>query len=212
MIGLKMVKENKLELIEKYLESLYPNPVCELNYSSDYELLIAVVLSAQTTDKRVNMVTSVLFKKYPTLEEIKEADMVDLEGVIYSLGTSKRKSLYVKEIARMLVDEYNSVVPSSLEELLRFPGVGRKVANVVLGELFKMPAIAVDTHVERVSKRLGLADKDDSVLEVEKKLMTFYKEEDWARRHLQMVLFGRYHCKSRNPLCDECKLKDICVK
>lgn len=201
---------NKVVEIEKYLDELFPNPKCELNYTKDYELLIAVVLSAQTTDKRVNMVTKVLFEKYDTLEKLKEADVLDITEILKSLGSFRKKSLYVKEIASRLCDEFNGKVPNDFEILQTFPGVGRKTTNVVLSNLFNVPRIAVDTHVERVSKRLGLAKQNDTVLEVETKLMKKYHKEVWSRRHHQMVLFGRYHCKAMKPECSNCKIKKFC--
>jgi len=198
--------------IEKYLDELIPNPKCELNYSKDYELLIAVVLSAQTTDKSVNLVTKVLFDKYKTLEELKDARIEDIIDIIRSIGTYNRKAIYVKEIANILYNDFGGVVPDNHKDLEKMPGVGRKVANVVLSEWYNLPNIAVDTHVDRVSKRLGLAKNNDSVLEVEKKLRKLYLKDNWSKRHLQMVLFGRYKCKSQRPICEECKLKNICKK
>ena len=200
----------KNKLIEEYLDYLFPNPKCELIYHTDYELLIAVVLSAQSTDKRVNMVTPIIFKKYSTLKELKEADLRDLEDIIRPVGSFRKKASYIKDIATILVDECNGVVPRDRDILMKFPGVGRKTINVFLSEYYNEPAIAVDTHVERISKRLGIASKNDDVLKVEKKLMKFFKKEEWGRRHLQLVLFGRYYCKAIKPECRDCKLKDIC--
>lgn len=210
MLGLKMIQMNKVKEVEEYLDYLYNEPKCELNYTKDYELLIAVVLSAQTTDKRVNMVTSTLFTKYPSIEALKEARIEDIIDIIRPIGTFNRKALYVKEIATILYDKYDSKVPSDRKALESLPGVGRKVANVVLSEWFKLPNIAVDTHVERVSKRLTLAKEKDTVLEVEKKLMKLFDKTTWNKRHLQLVLFGRYKCKSQSPICNDCRLKDIC--
>jgi len=200
----------KIDLIESYLEELFPNPKCELNYNKDYELLIATMLSAQTTDKRVNLVTSVLFKKYNTLSKLKKAPLEDISNIIRSLGSFRKKALYTKEIARIIDDDYNGVVPNNRKALESIPGVGRKTTNVVLSNLYDEPNIAVDTHVERVSKRLGLAKDIDDVRTVEEKLKRKYKRNVWSRRHHQMVLFGRYHCKAISPKCKECKLKDIC--
>lgn len=210
MTGLKMEKMNRIKRIEDYLDLLYPNPKCELNYNKDYELLIAVVLSAQATDKSVNLVTPKLFNKYPSLKALKEANIDDIIDIIRPIGTYNRKAYYVKEIARILDEEYAGIVPSDRKSLESMPGVGRKVANVILSEWFKLPAIAVDTHVDRVSKRLKLANTNDSVLDVEKKLKKKFNKEVWGKRHLQLVLFGRYKCKSTRPLCDTCTLKDIC--
>lgn len=197
-------------IIEKYLDEIIPNPKCELNYSKDYELLIAIVLSAQTTDKGVNKVTSVLFDKYPSLEELNKADISDIVEIIKPIGTFNRKSYYVKEIARILVEKYNGLVPNDRNILESLPGVGRKVCNVFLSEWYKIPNIAVDTHVERVSKRLNLVSNNASVLEVENTLKKVIDKDNWCKIHLQLVLFGRYTCKSKNPECSNCKLKDIC--
>lgn len=203
---------NRVEKIEEYLEELYPDAHCELNYNKDYELLLAVMLSAQTTDKRVNKVTKVLFKKYDTLEKLSKADIKDLEDIIKEIGTYHKKAVFLKEIAETLTKDYNSVMPRDRKTLEKLPGVGRKTVNVVLGELGLVPTIAVDTHVNRVSKRLKLAKDTDSVLEVEKKLKRKIKRENWVKRHHQLIFFGRYHCKAVKPECKNCKLKDICTK
>ena len=209
MIGL-MMKMNKVEVIENYLDEMFKDPKCELKYHNDYELLIAIVLSAQTTDKRVNSVTPILFDRYDSLEKLMNADVSDIESILRPLGSFRKKAVYVKEIARILVSKYNGKVPINRKSLETMPGVGRKTINVFLGEFYNIPAIAVDTHVERVSKRLGLAKDEDNVRGVEEKLKRKFKREDWAKRHLQLVLFGRYHCKAVSPNCDECKLKSIC--
>ena len=199
----------KTDLIKDYLDELFPNPKCELNYNSDYQLLIAIVLSAQTTDKNVNKVTSVLFKKYNSLEKLSSASIDELYSILKPIGF-KKKSVYVKEISNILLNKYNGVVPDKKELLVELPGVGGKTANVFLSEYYNYPYIAVDTHVERVSKRLGLAYRNDNVLVVEKKLMKKFPKEIWAKLHLQLVLFGRYHCKAIKPECSNCKLRDIC--
>lgn len=199
-------------LVEDYLDELFPEPKCELLYNCDYELLIAIMLSAQSTDKRVNMVTPIIFGKYKTLQELSEADLGDLETIIRSVGSFHKKALYTKEIANRLVNEFDGKVPTDREVLETFPGVGRKTVNVFLSEYYNYPAIAVDTHVERVSKRLRMAYLNDDVLKVEKKLQKKFNKEVWAKRHLQMVLFGRYYCKAIKPECSNCKLKDICRK
>lgn len=193
-----------------YLDYLFPNPKCELIYQKDYQLLMAVVLSAQSTDKRVNSVTPIIFSKYPTLEDLKKANLSDLEEIIRPVGSFRKKAAFLKGIATRLVDEFNGVVPIDREVLESFPGVGRKTVNVFLGEFYGVPAIAVDTHVERVSKRLKLAYLNDSVLDVERKLMKKAPKDRWARFHLQMVLFGRYYCKAVKPLCKDCPLKEFC--
>ena len=200
----------KIDFIENYLEELIPDAKCELNYNKDYELLIATMLSAQTTDKRVNSVTSVLFDKYNTLKELKEAPVEDISYIIKSIGSFRKKAVYTKEIARILDEKYNGVLPNSRKALESMPGVGRKTTNVVLSNIYNVPNIAVDTHVERISKRLGLAKDNDDVRTVEEKLKRKFKRENWSRRHHQLVLFGRYYCKAISPNCEECKLKDYC--
>lgn len=197
-------------LIEEYLDELFPNPRCELIYHNDYELLIAIMLSAQSTDKRVNMVTPIIFQKYKTLEELANADVLELEEIIHPVGSYHKKSFFTKEIARRLVEEFDGKVPTDREVLESFPGVGRKTVNVFLSEFYDIPQIAVDTHVERVSKRLKLVYQKDDVLKIEKKLQKKFKKELWGKRHLQLVLFGRYHCKAVKPECVNCKLKAIC--
>ena len=198
--------------IGDYLDELFPNPVCELNYSNDYELLIAIVLSAQTTDKRVNSVTDILYRKYNSLFLLKDAPIEDLEGILRPIGSFRKKAVYVREIASSLYNDYNGVVPKDRELLITLPGVGRKTANVFLSEYYNEPYIGVDTHVSRVSKRLGIASKKDDVLKIEKKLMKYFPREEWAKRHLQLVLFGRYHCKAVKPSCSDCKLKEKCIE
>lgn len=194
----------------EYLDELFPEPKCELEYTKDYELLIAILLSAQTTDKRVNKVTNVLFKKYPSLLELSNASREDIEDIIREIGTFRRKSEYVLEIAnRLIQDGYNSV-PNDRDYIESLPGVGRKTANVFLSNIYGEAAIAVDTHVARVSKRLGYANKNDDVNKIEQKLMKKIPKERWSRTHHQLVLFGRYYCKAVKPECEDCKLKDIC--
>lgn len=196
--------------ITEYLDSLFPNPICELNYNKDYELLLAIVMSAQTTDKRVNLVTDVLFRKYDSLEKLSEANISDIENIIRPIGTFKKKSIFIKEISKRLIEDNYQVVPNDRKYLETLPGVGRKTVNVFLSVIYEEPAIAVDTHVERVSKRLGLAKDNDTVLEVEHKLMKKLPKYKWSKTHHQMVHFGRYKCKSMAPICEDCKLKDIC--
>lgn len=196
--------------IEEYLDELFNEPKCELDYTKDYELLIAIMLSAQSTDKRVNAVTPILFEKYPSLSDLKNAEVTDLENIIRSVGSFRKKSLYIKGISRMLDEECGGVVPTDREYLESMPGIGRKTTNVFLSEFYDYPAIAVDTHVERVSKRLGLAPKNSDVLKVERCLQRKFKKELWSKRHLQLVLFGRYYCKAVKPECSTCKIKDLC--
>ena len=193
-----------------YLDEIIPNPKCELNYQKDYELLIAVMLSAQTTDKRVNMVTKELFTKYDTLEKLSKASLKDIEKLIYQLGSYTKKSRAVIEIAKKLL-ENNSKVPNDRTFLESLPMVGRKTTSVVLSELFNEPNIAVDTHVERTAKRLKLAPQKATVLEVEKALKKKFPKDKWCKLHLQLVHFGRYYCTAKNPKCENCKLKNNCT-
>ena len=193
-----------------YLDSLFPNPRCELNYNKDYELLISVMLSAQTTDKRVNEVTSILYKKYDTLEKLASADLSDIKNIIRPIGTFNKKGENVQKIDIKLLEETSGKVVNDRAYLETLPGVGRKTVNVVLANLYNEPLIAVDTHVSRVSKRLGLAKESDDVLTIEKKLNRRFSKKVLVRLHHQLVLFGRYYCKAQKPLCENCKLKDIC--
>jgi len=196
--------------ISSYLDTLFPNPKCELNYNTDYQLLIAVMLSAQTTDKRVNKVTGVMFSKYPSLDSLAKADLSDIEMLVRELGNFKKKAKAVIDICNILLNDYSGIVPKNRRQLESLPMVGRKTTNVVLSVLFDVPNIAVDTHVDRVSKRLGLAKEEDSVLKVEEKLKRKFPKSKWQRLHHQLVLFGRYHCKAIGPKCEECGLCDIC--
>lgn len=199
-----------IKTIANYLDELFPNPKCELNYTKDYELLIAVMLSAQTTDKRVNSVTSVLFEKYPTVESLALANQQDIINIIKPIGTFNVKSSNVIKIATSIWKDQNGIVPNDREYLESLSGVGHKTANVVLSNLYDEECVAVDTHVSRVSVRLGLAKEKDSVLQIEKKLTKKFKDYSLKKTHHQLVLFGRYYCKAKNPECANCKLKDIC--
>lgn len=198
----------KTKRIYEYLDNLIDNPKTELNYNKDYELLIAVMLSAQTTDVRVNKVTGVLFEKYPTLEKLSKAKLEDVIKIIRSIGTFNKKASNVIEISKRLKDI--GYVPNDREFLESLPGVGRKTANVVLSTLYNKQVIAVDTHVARVSKRLKLANNNDDVVTIEKKLTKKFKDYDLSKLHHLFILFGRYYCKARNPECTICGLKDIC--
>lgn len=193
-----------------YLDEIIPSPKCELEYTKDYEFLLAVVMSAQTTDKRVNEVNKVLFKKYDTIEKLGNADLSDIEEIIKPIGTYKKKAIFIKEIINSLIKDNMIPIPNNRKYLEGLKGVGRKTTNVFLSEIYNEPNIAVDTHVERVSKRLGLAKKSSTVLEVEKSLMKKIPKERWNKTHHQLVLFGRYKCKAIKPECSDCKLKDIC--
>ncbi len=198
----------KAEQMLSYLEELIPNPVCELNYNKDYELIIAVMLSAQTTDKRVNIVTKELFSKYNSIDKLANAKEEDIDKIIHSLGNYTKKNKAVIEIAKQI--KKWGYVPNNRTMLETLPMVGRKTVSVILSELFKEPNIAVDTHVERVSKRLGLAKEKSTVLEVENSLKKKISKDKWCDTHLRMVHFGRYYCTAKKPNCNTCKLKDIC--
>lgn len=195
--------------ILKTLDILILNPECALDYNKDYELLLAVMLSAQSTDKRVNMVTKELFKY--DIVELANMDETKIEEIIKPVGTQKRKSEYVKKICQILLEKYDGIVPMDREFIESLPGIGHKTCNVFLSEIYDVPAIAVDTHVTRVSKRLGFAEDNDDVIKIENKLCKMFPKEKWGRLHLQLVLFGRYFCKSKKPLCEDCPFKDkIC--
>lgn len=199
----------KINEILSDLDKMIENPRCELNYKKDYELLIATVLSAQCTDARVNKVTKVLWSKYD-LKSLSNAKKSDIEKIIYSCGNYKKKSEYIINIAKNLLKDYDGKVPNDREYLESLSGVGRKTVNVVLSNIYNEPLIAVDTHVDRVSKRLGLANDEDNVLQVENKLMKKIPKNLWSRTHHQLVLFGRYICKSKKPNCNECLLTSYC--
>lgn len=205
-----MMKKNIL-LINNYLDELIPNPICELNYQKAYELVIAVMLSAQTTDKGVNKVTSILFKKYNSLEKLASSNIEDIKEIIKPIGNYNKKANNIIEISKILINKYNKQVPKTYEELEVLPGIGRKSANVIRSEIYKIPSFAVDTHVIRVTNRLGLVKTKDPVI-IEKELEKIFKKRDWIRKHQQLVLFGRYYCKAKNPDCKNCKLMNICLK
>jgi endonuclease-3 len=196
--------------IYSFLDEVIPNPRCELNYNYDYELLLAVMMSAQTTDVRVNEVNSILFSKYPTLKDLSKANIDDIKKIIKPIGTHHKKASNIIEISKRLLIEKDGIVPNDRLYLESLPGVGRKTANVVLSNLFNEPCIAVDTHIARVSKRLGLAQEDDDVLTIEKKLTKKLEKDSLNKMHYQLLLFGRYYCTARSPKCDECKLHDFC--
>ncbi len=198
--------------IKKNLEIMIENPKCELNYNNDWQLLIAILLSAQCTDKKVNKVTPILFEKYPTLLALKNANIKELEKIIYPLGLSKTKARNIINLATIIHDQYNDVVPNNKNELLTLPGIGTKTANVMLIEYFKIPAFPVDTHVARVSKRLNLCEPNANTKQIEQALTSKFQKKDWADLHMRMVLFGRYICKSRNPKCHDCLFKGTCNK
>ena len=196
------------DIIKNYLDELFDNPKCELNYTKDYELLLSVMLSAQTTDKSVNSVTKDLYEKYDTLEKLNSLSISEISKYIKSIGLYKTKSYNFK----CIVTEINKIgyVPNDRKFLETLPGVGRKTASVVLSTLFDEPNFAVDTHVYRVAKRLNIRKEKDDVLKTETKLKKYFNKEDWNIVNQELVLFGRYYCTSKNPKCEGCKLKNIC--
>lgn len=202
------MKSNVNAILEK-LDLMIPNPKCELEYSKPYELLMATVLSAQCTDSRVNQVTKVLWDHF-TLATLASAPIKEVERIIYPVGTYHNKAHYLIDIANRLIKDHNGEVPNDFNYLVTLPGVGRKTANVVLSNIYDRPAIAVDTHVYRTSHRLGLVPKNKNVYETEQYLMKVVPQEKWSRLHHQLVLLGRYTCKAKNPLCENCLLKEYC--
>ena len=203
---------NKIHDIISFLDEIYPRVGCELNYHKDYELVIAVMLSAQTTDKSVNKVTEILFNKYPTLEELNNASLNDVEEIIKSIGLYKNKAQNLKGIVSLLLEKYDGQVPSDKDELMTLPGVGNKTAGVIRAELFKIPELPVDTHVARISKRLKLVKEEDEPLDIERKLKKTFPKERWILTHHQFIHFGRYFCTARNPNCSNCKIQKYCNK
>ena len=201
---------NRADQILFVLNEMFPDAHVELNHQNHFELLVAVVLSAQTTDISVNKVSSTLFSKYPNAEGLSNAPIEDIETIIKTIGLYHNKAKNIKLLAKDLVDKHHGEVPSNREDLEALPGVGRKTANVVLSNAFGIPALAVDTHVARVSVRLGLAKEGDSVLEIEQKLMKKIPKELWQKAHHQLIFFGRYHCLAKNPKCMSCSLYDLC--
>ena len=192
------------------LDQLFPDARCELDHQNNYELAVAVVLSAQTTDASVNRVTPALFERFPDPGSLASGELAEIERLIASLGLYRNKAKSIKGMAEGIHERFNDNVPDNMDDLVSLPGVGRKCANVILAECYGVPALAVDTHVERISKRLGLADKTDSVLAVEKKLCKKIPKYKWIKTHHQMIFFGRYLCRARNPECDRCPFTDIC--
>lgn len=205
-----MTMKTNISSLLSFLDELFPHAQCELFYTKDYELVIAVMLSAQTTDKSVNAVTSVLFKKYQSLDALNKASLEEIEEVIKPIGLYKNKAKNLKGIVKDLVERFNYQVPSDKDLLMTLPGVGNKTAGVIRAEIFRIPDLPVDTHILRISKRLGLANQKDEPIDVERKLKKVIPEERWIKSHHQLIHFGRYFCTARSPKCAECKIKDFC--
>lgn len=192
------------------LAEMFPDAHCELNHTNAFELTIAVLLSAQCTDKKVNQVTKELFQKYKTPQDYLAVPLTELQQDIRQIGLYKNKAKHIQELCRLLLDKYDGQIPDKHEELVTLPGVGRKTANVIMATWFGAPALAVDTHVERVSKRLGFCEETDTPLQVEKTLMKKIPKKDWVDTHHRLIFFGRYHCKAQSPQCEVCPLADVC--
>lgn len=205
-----MLNKEQIRFCLDEMEKMFPDAHCELNHKNPFELVIAVALSAQCTDVLVNKVTNSLFQKYQTPQDYLNVSLEELQNDIRSIGLFRNKAKNIQKLCQMLLDDYEGEVPSDRDELTKLPGVGRKTANVVVSVAYNIPAIAVDTHVERVSKRLGICRWKDSVLEVEKTLMKKVPKEEWSITHHRMIFFGRYHCKAQNPQCPTCPLLDVC--
>jgi endonuclease-3 len=205
-----MTKKEEAKVILQEITQMYPDATIELNYQQAHELLIAIMLSAQTTDVAVNKISEKLFRDFPQLRDYAEADISLLESYIKTIGLYRNKAKNLKKLAQMIIQDFDGEIPKSQQELEKLPGVGRKTANVFLAEYHHIPRIAVDTHVSRVSIRLGLAKKGDSPEQVEKKLMRLYDQNQWISLHHKFIHFGRYFCKARNPNCKECPLLNIC--
>lgn len=198
-----------MEMIDVIAE-MFPEAEAELNYTNPFELTIAVLLSAQTTDVGVNRVTKGLFERFKTPEDYLAVDVEVIESYIKTIGLYRNKAKNIQKLCRDLIEKFNGEIPNNYDDLISLAGVGRKTANVVLSVAFDTPRIAVDTHVERISKRLGIARYKDSPLEVEETLMRKIPPERWSKTHHQLIFFGRYHCLSRAPKCHECPLLEEC--
>ena len=205
-----MLNKSQIRFCLDEMGKMFPEAHCELYHSNPFELVIAVSLSAQCTDALVNKVTKQLFQKYKTPEDYLSVSLEELQEDIRSIGLFRNKAKNIQKLSQMLISDFNGEVPKDRDELTKLPGVGRKTANVVVSVAFGEPAIAVDTHVERVSKRLGLCRYKDSVLEVENTLMRKVPREEWSITHHRMIFFGRYHCKAQNPQCEICPLLELC--
>jgi endonuclease-3 len=204
-----LTKKKVLNVI-KLLEEMYPEAGSELKYDSIFQLLVAVVLSAQATDKSVNLVTKELFAKYPDAESIAVIEEEELQRIIKSIGLYKTKSKNIVKLARIINDKYNGEVPGDYDKLIQLPGVGRKTANVVLANGFGVQRIAVDTHVFRVANRIGIVD-EQNVLKTELSLMKVVPEEKWISLHHCLIWHGRRVCEARRPRCSDCRLNEICL-
>ena len=210
MTDKKLIPDNKIHEVLAILEQMHPEAACALDYRDPFQLVIAVALSAQTTDVSVNKATPALFAKYPTAEALAKADQEDVMEMIRTIGLYRNKSKNISSLAQKLVTDYDGKVPQDYDGLVSLPGVGRKTANVVLAEGFGVPRIAVDTHVFRVANRIGLTDEKD-VTATEEELMRRLPEEKWILAHHLLIFHGRKCCHARKPDCGSCGLADLCV-
>lgn len=199
----------KREDILNFLDEMFPNAHCELHYETKFQLLVAIILSAQTTDLKVNNITPILFAKYPTIESLAEAKTVDVSQILNPLGLANNKAKNIIATAKSILNIYGGQIPIKKDELVLLPGVGVKTANVYMAEGLGVNAFAVDTHVGRVSNRLGIS-KSDNPLKIEEDLKQFFAGMNWIKLHHQFIFFGRYFCKAKNPECNKCKLKKYC--
>ena len=206
----RLIRDDQIKELLDALERMHPEAMCALDHGSEFELLVAVVLSAQTTDVSVNKVTPALFGKYPDPQALAAADPDDVAGIIKTIGLYRTKSANIVKLARRLTEDFGSRVPETFEELVSLPGVGRKTANVVMAEAFGKPAIAVDTHVFRVANRTGLTDEKD-VSATEDSLKERLPESMWIRSHHLLIFHGRKVCHARKPDCENCAVRDICL-
>ena len=206
------MNKNKSNEIVNILKEIITNPKPELDFKNNYELITAVILSAQTTDKKVNMVTKELFLKYPDYNALGMANIDDVIAIIKPLGLANNKAKSIINMAKMVSEEYNGILPNTIEGLTKLPGVGRKTASVVLALGFNIPAMPVDTHLHRMAIRLGYINDGDDVLKAEEAYKKYLPRDMWIEAHHLFLLFGRYHCKSQNPECDGCKLSKYCKK
>ncbi|MBK3496755.1 endonuclease III [Viridibacillus sp. YIM B01967] len=205
-----MLTKKQWDYCLEEMEKMFPDAHCELVHENPFELTIATLLSAQCTDVLVNKVTAILFQKYKTPEDYLAVPLEELEQDIRSIGLFRSKAKNIQKLCHILLEEFNGEIPANREFLVTLPGVGRKTANVVLSVAFDVPALAVDTHVERVTKRLGLCRWKDNVMQVEETVMKKTPIEKWSKTHHQLIFFGRYHCKAQNPQCQVCPLFDVC--
>lgn len=205
-----MLTKKQWEFCLDEIGRMFPDAHCELVHDNAFELLVATLLSAQCTDVLVNRVTADLFVKYKKPEDYLAVPIEELQSDIRSIGLFRNKAKNIQALSAMLIEQFNGDVPADRDVLTTFPGVGRKTANVVVSNAFNIPALAVDTHVERVAKRLGMNRWKDSVLVVEEKIMRWTPIDKWTDTHHQLIFFGRYHCKAQNPACEECPLLSIC--